>query len=360
MDVFRSADQSPLHNLALEHELLGEADRHPLLLCWVSGPAVVIGRNQNPWQEVNLDYINKHGIQLVRRESGGGAVYHDTGNLNCSFIAPQAGDAVEKNLLLLVRALHSIGVRAKHNAHHDITVAGRKVSGSAFRISKGRSLHHATLLVSANLRHLRGSLRPAPEGGLAVHNSTAIPSRRSSVTNISEHVPAALRSRNLLEKLIEAIAAHAAADDPLSTAAGRRGTAPPGEEDGCQPIDPVGYAGVGAQVQALGEWGWRYGRTPPCDVVIKHDENSSILLNVREGVICSVKYNSKIAAREKIENTLQGMLCSQRYERETIRSALREMGRGAGGNGGVMPGAAKAEIRYVRAILHTLLTHSAV
>ena len=359
MDVFRSASQSPLHNLALEHELLGQADRRPLLLCWVSGPAVVIGRNQNPWQEVNLDYISKHGIQLVRRESGGGAVYHDTGNLNCSFIAPQAGDAVEKNLLLLVRALHSIGVRAKHNAHHDITVGGRKVSGSAFRISKGRALHHATLLVSAHLRHLRGSLRPTPEGGLAVHNSTAIPSRRSSVTNISEHVPSALRSRNLLERLIEAIAAHAGTDNPLSTAAGRPPAPPPAGS--CQPIDPAaGYAGVSEQVQVLGEWGWRYGRTPPCDVVIKHDESSSILLNLCEGIICSVKYNSKIASREKIENTLQGMLGSQRYDRETIRSALQATGRGTGGNGGLMPGAAKAEIKCLRAILHTLLTYSAV
>ena len=356
MDVFHSTNESPLHNLALEHELLGQADRRPLLLCWVSGPAVVIGRNQNPWQEVNLDYIDEHDIQLVRRESGGGAVYHDTGNLNCSFIAPQAGDAVEKNLLLLTRVLHSIGVQAKYNAHHDITVAGKKVSGSAFRISKGRLLHHATVLVSANLDHLRGSLRPVP-GGLAVHNSTAIPSRRSSVTNISEHVPSALRSRNLLARLIETIAAHASADDPLSTAAGRSTTPPAGSY---QPIDPAGYAGVSAQVQALGEWGWRYGRTPPCDMVIKHDENSSILLNLRDGVICSVKYNSKIASREKIENTLQGMLGSQKYDRETIRSALQATGRGTGGNGGLMPGAAKAEIKCLRAILHTLLTYSAV
>ncbi len=174
-------------NLTIENSLFTDASGsgHTLLL-WVNNPSVIIGRYQNPWLECSFESMNDSGISLARRQSGGGAVYHDEGNLNFSFICGKELYDRERNLRTVVKALGALGVSAEINERHDVVVEGKKVSGSAFRISSGRVLHHGTLLVSSDLHPLKASLSgPSLEG----IESKGIRSVRSSVVNLSRYNP---------------------------------------------------------------------------------------------------------------------------------------------------------------------------
>lgn len=124
-------------NLALEEWMSGQlaAAGQPALLLWRNQPCVIIGRTQNPWIECDLRYLQRNNIALLRRRSGGGAVYHDVGNMNCTFFASRSGHDPQRNAHLLARAIRqSTGVVAQTTKRSDLFVAGKKISGSAFRL----------------------------------------------------------------------------------------------------------------------------------------------------------------------------------------------------------------------------------
>ena len=153
-------------------------------------PCVVIGRNQNPWTEVNLGKLTAAGqhVQLVRRRSGGGAVYHDAGNANWSVHVPTAVFDRDQHALMVARALQRLGVAsARVNERHDIVVAGKdheyKVSGSAYKLTKRRALHHGTCLLGADLVAVSGMLRAPPAAPYLVARGVA--SVRSPVQNVT-------------------------------------------------------------------------------------------------------------------------------------------------------------------------------
>ncbi len=182
-----SQNKDPFTNLTIENSLFTEepASGYTLFL-WVNKPSVIIGRYQNPWLECSLKSMNDSGIRLARRQSGGGAVYHDEGNLNFSFICRKEEYDRDRNLDVVIRALGSLRITAEINERHDVEVDGKKVSGSAFRISRGRVLHHGTLLISADLHPLKASLSgPSLEG----IESKGIRSVRSSVVNLNRYNP---------------------------------------------------------------------------------------------------------------------------------------------------------------------------
>ena len=133
-----------------EFALEGLSVDEPLFYLWQNAPAVIIGLNQSAYAEVNLPFLEARGIVLARRVTGGGAVYHDLGNLNYSFIT-DIGNAEELSIRRFTepvcRALAAMGVEAETSGRNDITVDGKKVSGVAQRISGGRILHHGTLLL---------------------------------------------------------------------------------------------------------------------------------------------------------------------------------------------------------------------
>lgn len=139
----------PFFNLSAEEYFLCEKDENFFLL-WQNEPCIVIGRNQNAADEINGDYVRTRSLPVVRRMTGGGAVYHDTGNLNFSFIINGEADRVEL-CRPVIDVLRSIGVVAEISGRNDILVGGRKVSGTAMCSRGGRSLFHGTLLISADL-----------------------------------------------------------------------------------------------------------------------------------------------------------------------------------------------------------------
>lgn len=173
-------------NLARDEYLLTALESNAVILYfYINCNAVIIGRNQNPWSECNLEALERDGVQLVRRITGGGAVYHDLGNLNFSFITSEEHyDELAQNKII-ISALEKIGVHAEKNGRNDITICGKKFSGNAFGVKDGNRQRHGTLLVSSKLDKM-GDYLNVPTQKL---KAKGISSVRSRVCNLSEFVP---------------------------------------------------------------------------------------------------------------------------------------------------------------------------
>lgn len=181
MFILTLGSTDPFFNLSAEEYFLCEKDEDFFLL-WQNEPCIVIGRNQNAADEINGDYVRTRSLPVVRRMTGGGAVYHDRGNLNFSFIINGEADRVEL-CRPVIDVLRSIGVVAETSGRNDILVAGRKVSGTAMCSHGGRSLFHGTLLISADLEAMSEALKP-DETKLIGHGVKSV---RSRVANLSEY-----------------------------------------------------------------------------------------------------------------------------------------------------------------------------
>ena len=187
MKAYINTSTDPYFNLAAEQYLLDTEDGQIFML-WRNDRAVIIGRNQNAYAEIDRAFVKEHNIAVVRRLTGGGAVFHDLGNVNFTFISPE-----NKNDLLdfshfcapVVAALRKLGVPAELSGRNDMTVNGRKFSGNAACVYNGKSMHHGTLLFSADLSEIEGSLHVDPEK----MQSKGIKSVRSRVCNLKEYLP---------------------------------------------------------------------------------------------------------------------------------------------------------------------------
>lgn len=159
--------KDPYINLAMEEYVLknfGEADTY--LLFYINAPSIIIGKNQNSVEEINTDYVRENNIKVVRRLSGGGAVYHDEGNLNFSFITKDDGDSFHnfaKFTEPVVQALNKIGVPAELVGRNDLVVEGRKISGNAQFSTKGRMFSHGTLMLDSEIEHIVSALNVKKE-----------------------------------------------------------------------------------------------------------------------------------------------------------------------------------------------------
>ncbi|MDR1482931.1 MAG: lipoate--protein ligase [Synergistaceae bacterium] len=190
----------PRYNLALEEYLCLRAirDRSRFFMLWQNEPSIIVGRFQNTLEEVNAPFVEEHGIHVVRRNSGGGAVYHDLGNINYSFVMPDTGDFdfafFTKPIIL---ALAALGVQAEPSGRNDLAIEDRKVSGGAQYRKGGVMLHHGTLLYDVDLEILSQALRPSEDK----FQSKAVKSIRGRVGNIKACMPAPLPVAEFMERL---------------------------------------------------------------------------------------------------------------------------------------------------------------
>jgi lipoate-protein ligase A len=195
MQIIYSTSTSAQFNLASEEYLFFESHKNILFL-YVNEPTVVVGSNQAIQNEVDLDYCNENGIQLVRRMSGGGTVYHDFGNLNYCFISNKKGVKTSLNsdfLLPIVEVLKRLGISVEIGKRKDLWLTGGyKISGTASHIGKIRELHHGTLLYDTDLKKLQNAISPRKR----TTTIKAIPSVSSPVSNIRDY----LQEQNLPAK----------------------------------------------------------------------------------------------------------------------------------------------------------------
>lgn len=176
----------PALNLALEEYLIRNiAPEEELLLFYINEPSIIIGRHQNTIAEINVEYVREQGLHVVRRLSGGGAVYHDLGNLNFSFIAPNLGGSFanfQKFTAPVIQVLRELGVPAELSGRNDILAEGRKISGNAQYVSGLHLVSHGTLLYNTDLDEIGKALRVKA----SKIESKGIKSVRSRVANITE------------------------------------------------------------------------------------------------------------------------------------------------------------------------------
>lgn len=188
MKLYYSPFHDPYRNLAMEQTLFQRGEEAVYL--WVNAPCVVIGRNQNPYRETDLTCLSEYRIALMRRFSGGGAVYHDLGNLNFTYICQ---NPEPEGILTLVRSvLHSVGVQAVPGGRNDLLVGDRKVGGMASQLER-ICLHHGTLMVDVDLDVMTRALRPSP----LKLQAKGIPSVRARVANLTGFVQGLTVSRLL-------------------------------------------------------------------------------------------------------------------------------------------------------------------
>lgn len=181
-----SNQNNPYKNLALEEYLLKNVlENQCILYLWQNEKTVVIGKNQNPWKECKIEALAEDGGSLARRLSGGGAVFHDLGNLNFTFIVRKDNYDVEKQLQVILNAVKNLGIPAEKCGRNDITVDGRKFSGNAFYSDGTNNYHHGTILVNVDMSMLSNYLNVAK----AKLESKGVNSVRSRVVNLIEYKP---------------------------------------------------------------------------------------------------------------------------------------------------------------------------
>ena len=205
-----SEQSNPYWNIAVENYLVEHAGEVTLYL-WRNRRTVVIGQNQNPYSEVNIEALEGDGGYLMRRKTGGGAVYHDDGNLNFSFVVPKGIYDQRRQFSVIQRAVESFGLRTELSGRNDILVdAGdgmRKFSGNAFSKGRVNDLHHGTLLIKGNMEDLQRYLKPNP-AKLMKHGVQSV---RSRVANLGDIHPA-ITAESIAPRLREAFAAEYGAE----------------------------------------------------------------------------------------------------------------------------------------------------
>lgn len=233
----------PHENLAAEELLLRRTgDGCCTLYLWQNRNTVVIGRNQNPWKECRTGLLEEEGGLLARRLSGGGAVFHDLGNLNFTFLLPSADYDLERQTEVIRRACLSLGIPVEKSGRNDLLAAGRKFSGNAFYHHEGRSYHHGTLLVDVNMEKLGRYLAPSP----AKLRAKGVDSVRARVGNLRELEPS------------------------LTVPALKNALAAAFREVYALPAEPLPFASLaGEEMDALTarnrSWEWNYGQRLPFD-----------------------------------------------------------------------------------------------
>ncbi len=304
----------PQINLAIEEYALKHLnidDDQQYLLFYVNGPSIIIGKNQNTIEEINTDYVDANHIKVVRRLSGGGAVYHDLGNLNFSFLAKDEGNNFsnfKKFTQPVVDALQKLGVNAELSGRNDITVEGRKISGNAQFTTKGRMFSHGTLMFDSEVENVIQSLRVKSEK----IRSKGIKSIRSRVANISEFLDEQITMDEFKEILLRYIFdVEDVKDVPRYELT----------EDDWKKIYEISES-------RYQKWDWNYGRSPAFN--IQHSKriegvgSYDVRLDVKKGIIQDVTiYGDFFGIGEvtDVEDKLKGV----RYEREAIKEALKDV-----------------------------------
>ena len=292
-------------NLAVDEyflDTLGPDDM--MLYFYVNSNAVIIGQGQNPWAECRLAEMDRDGVQLVRRITGGGAVFHDGGNLNFSFIAGEGRYDLDRQFGLILNAVRALGIPCEFSGRNDLLADGRKFSGNAFCKRGGIRQHHGTLLVSADMTRLQNYLNVDPRK----LKPKGVKSVKSRVCNLNEFVPG-LRRDDMLSALKRAYAEQYGAYTELHT-------------------EDLDEAAIAPYYEKQKSDAWRLGTTPRFDIEIENRfpwGGLQMLLTLRHGAVSDISVYSD-ANDAELPGRVRAALMGANFGSQPIAEALRAVG----------------------------------
>ena len=242
-----SKSYDPWHNLALEEYLFRHVEKNQVILyLWQNQNTVVIGRNQNAWKECRCSQLEQDGGKLARRLSGGGAVFHDLGNLNFTFILDRVQYDLEKQLRVVLEGVRKLNINAEFSGRNDLTVEGRKFSGNAFYFEQEKAYHHGTILINVDIHKLSAYLQVSKEK-IASKGVDSVQSRVGNLSMFQPDITIAKMKEALTESFLELYG------------------------ESTEPPDIVNDSTYDLQelYQKYSSWDWLYGKTPNFDIVFE-------------------------------------------------------------------------------------------
>lgn len=304
MLCIESPYHDPFFNLASEEYLL-KSYQEDIFLIYRNNPSIVVGKHQNTLAEIHVGYVLENGISVARRISGGGAVYHDLGNLNFAFInSGVEGQMVDykKYTLPIIEAMRTMGIRVTLGPRNELLIGKLKISGTASHVYKQRALHHGTLLFSSEMSHLESALKTR-SGRFQDRAVRSIPSR---VTNIRDQLGQPMEMEEFCQRIFNHI---------LETVSG---------------ATPYSFSGTDLkEIRSLSQrkfstWEWNYGYSPRYEYRRTLDCDGGkidLQMQVERGIIRAVSFSGDFMSTRQIHQ-LEELLVGAIHDPETLRMRI--------------------------------------
>lgn len=303
MRLIHNLSTNPYFNMAADEYLLKNSQEEIFML-WQNAPCVVIGKNQNALAEIDMGFLDQENMKLVRRSTGGGAVYHDFGNLNYSVFVNNEDKNYDFSAFsrTVIDTLAGLGLTAEYSGRNDLLLNGSKISGCAQLVHQGRLLHHGTLLIDSDLSIMSKVLKPAKEK----YTGNAVKSVMSRVCNINDHLPIPVTVDEIINRLFQFA-------------------------DGDKENVPGTFTRSElAQIRALEQkkyvsWEWNYGDFPHYDYANQAKFLAGLVgisFSTRQGIIERIKIHGDFIGNREIiglEQCLQG----KKHEKQSLLDVLR-------------------------------------